>query len=98
MIFAEKYGDGDKFLSNYNNGKINEKEIKNELIIISSVIQLKEKKENIICDKKNNLPIRKVNKYNNSKNLDREKTPIGIRRQILIQKYKNDDNKNKQKI
>ena len=99
LYFSEKYGEGNyyNFLNKYRNGEINQKEIKNELNIISNVFDLKRKNENIIKNKKNNSTLINKNISNDNELFKRSKTSVGIRKKLLIQKYQNDNSINKHK-
>jgi len=92
LYFSNKYGEGKycNFLNKYKNNQINKKEIENELIIISNFYELKEKKDNINNNKKY-LNINNSNLINGNESFNKSKTPLGIRKRLLLQK----DNINK---
>ena len=95
-FFSEKYG-GCKFcnfLKKYKKGQLNINEIKNEFDIISSMLELKEKKKNKIKNINKIAPISKENLLSDSEVINKSKSPIGIRKKILIHKYKNKNNIN----
>ena len=99
--FSNKYGEGNyfNFINKYKKNLLNYNLIKNEFNLISRVIELNEKKENNIYYKKNSLSISKENILNGTENYNNKyKTPIGIRKRILIQKNKNNSKINAKDI
>ena len=96
LYFSDKYGEGNyfNFINKYKKNLLNKKLIQNELNLISRVIELNEKKENNNYYKKDSLN----NLINGSENYNKSKTPIGIRKRILIQKNKNNNKINTKDI
>ena len=95
--FSEKYGEGSyfTFLNKYKIGKLDRMQIKNELKIISNILEINENEKSLSHSKKRNSAINKSNLDDTRNILSDSRAEIGIRKKYFFKKFNSDSNRSK---